>query len=35
MSQTNRRNCTEAFVVVEEVKSQILDTLKSEVDKTC
>ena len=35
MSQTNRRNCTEAFVVdtVEEVKSQILDTLKSEVDK--
>ena len=29
MSQTNRRNCTEAFVVdtVEEVKSQILDTL--------
>ena len=34
MSQTNRRNCTEAFVVdtVEEERSQILDTLKSEVD---
>ena len=36
MSQTNRRYCTEAFVIetVEEVKSKILETLKTEVNKS-
>ena len=36
MNQTNRRNRTEAFVIetVEDVKSQILDTLKTEVNKS-
>ena len=36
MSQTNRRNCTEAFVVetVEEVKAQILDIIVVEINKS-
>ena len=36
MSQTNRRNCTEAFVVetVEEVKTQILDIIVVEINKS-